>query len=267
MPINLGSSTTPRDHLIVPDEHAYPGDNFRRFKWLGEYILEHKPSVIVRLGDMWDMTSLCSYDKGKKSFVFQNIKDDIESGHKAEKLIFSPMLKHNAQQKRNKAKQYRPTIIKLLGNHEARLSKLLEYEPRWEGSIDMSVFNTRLDIKEEVIPFQDFVAIDGIAYSHYFVSGVMGRPCASARALMMKKVMSCTMGHTHLLDTAHTTKPTGENIRALIGGSFHDPDHKSFAGEQVDELWWNGLLHKHDVLDGDYDLEEIRVERLQRMYG
>jgi hypothetical protein len=241
----------PRNHLIVPDEHYYPEDNFRRCIWLGQFIMDTKPDVIVRLGDMWDMPSLCSYDKGKKEFVFKSVADDIEAGHKAEKLIFNPMIKYNQMQARNKQKQYRPLIVKILGNHEHRVAKLLEYEPRWEGSLSMDSFKTRLDIDETIVNFGDVIFIDDIAYSHYFVSGVMGRPFNSAKLLVGKKCMSCTMGHTHTLDSAFLTKPDGTRVRGLIAGSYHDPDHQSFAGTQVDELWYNA---------------EFSINRLQKMY-
>jgi len=75
------------------------------------------------------------------------------------------------------------------------------------------------------------------------------------------------MGHSHILDMYNTVKPTGQKMRALICGSYHDPDYASFAGPQVDELWYNGLIYKHHVLDGDYDHEEYSIERLMRKYS
>lgn len=266
MPIVLPASQHPRDHLIVPDPHAYPEDDFRRFKWLGEYIMDTRPEVIINIGDMWEMGSLCSYEKGKRDYVYKNVKDDIESGHHAEKLMFDPLLKYNEQQAKNKKKQYRPIYVKLMGNHEYRVKRLLDLEPKWDGSVSMESFKTRLDLDEIIIPYLDFIIVDDIAYSHLFVSGTQGRPYSSARAMLMKKGMSCTMGHTHLLDHALMTKPTGDMCRGLIAGSFHDPKHQSFAGTQADLMWWNGVLHKRSVLRGSYDLEEISVTRLERMY-
>lgn len=263
----IAHSDTPRDHLIIPDDHAYPGDNFRRFEWLGNYILQHQPEVIVTIGDRWEMASLCSYDKGKKGFVFKNVKDDIEAGHQAESLIFGPMLQYNSMRLKNGKKQYKPIIVKCIGNHEFRVKRLLELEPRWEGSVSMESFNTRLNIEETVIDYLDFKILDGVCYSHLFVSGVQGRPFSSARAMVNKKGMSCTMGHTHTLDHATLTKPTGDLIRGLVCGSYHDPDHAGFAGAQVDSIWWNGLIHKHGVINGDYDLEEVSIRRMAEQYS
>jgi hypothetical protein len=266
MPLILPTSTERRDHLVLPDDHAMPDDNFRRFEWLGNYIMEHMPAVIVKIGDSWDMPSLCSYDQGKKEFVFKNVRDDIEAGHKAEELMFGQIVQYNNTMSKWKKKQYNPLILKCIGNHEVRVAKLLSYEPRWEGSVSMDDFRTRLDLKENIVDYLDFAILDNIAYSHLFVSGVQGRPAASARAMLAKKGMSCTMGHTHIWDTAELTKPTGERARALICGSFHDPDNKGFAGAQTDKIWNNSITHKHDVLNGDYDLEEVSINRLGRMY-
>jgi hypothetical protein len=267
MPIILPSANAPRDHLVIPDDHAYPEDNFRRYEWLSNYIMEHMPPVIVKLGDSWDMPSLCHYDRGKKDFVFKSFKEDIEAGHKAESIMFGELVKYNNTRSKWKKKQYNPLILKLLGNHEYRLKKLLDYEPRWEGTVSMTDFNTRLPLEETVVPFMDFCVLDDIAYAHYFVSGTMGRPFVSANSLVAKRAMSCTMGHNHSLDTARLVRPTGEVIRGLIAGSFHDEEHESFAGPQVDNIWWNGLIHKRDVRKGDYDLEEISIKRLRKEYS
>lgn len=254
-------------HLIIPDDHAHPEDNFERFGWASNLILEQQPEVIVKIGDSWDMSSLCSFDKGKKSFVHKNVQEDIEAGHHAEELLLEPIVKYNNTRTRHKKSKYNPKIIKLIGNHEYRVERLLEYEPKWEGYVSMDVFKTRLDLNETVVPFLHHIIVDDIAYSHYFVSGIMGRACSSAKVLLSKKFMSCTMGHTHLLENADGSKPDGTRTRALICGSFHDKNHKSFAGPQVDSIWWNGLIMKHNVAKGDYDREEISIQRLEEMYG
>lgn len=253
-------------HLVIPDEHYYPEDNFRRCIALGKFIVDQQPDVIVRIGDIWDMPSLCSYDKGKRGMVFKNVRADIEAGHKAEKLIFGPMLKLNEELASKKKKQYNPRIIKIMGNHEFRVARLLDLEPRWDGSVSMDDFRTRLPIQEEIVPFLDMIEIDGIGYSHYFSSGVQGRPFSSARAMLQKTGSSLIMGHVHILDHALLTKPNGKRIRGMFAGSFHDPDHKGFAGPQVDSAWWNGIIQLHNVNDGDFDIEEISVRRLLQDY-
>lgn len=254
-------------HLVIGDYHTYKGDKMRRFDALSKLIANRQPDVIVFMGDQADMPSLCSYDKGRKEMVFKNVKDDIEALHKAEKHIFAEMFKLNERRSMLKRKHYKPFVVKILGNHEYRVQRLLDYEPQWEGSVSMDDFNTRLPIDEMVVPFKDFVEVDGVHYSHIWASGVMGRPFSSARAMVSKRGVSCTMGDTHTLDVATLTKPNGCRIRGLVAGSFHDPDFESFAGPQVDNIWFNGVLYKHNVDDGDYDLEEIQVNRLLKEYS
>ncbi len=53
-----------KNMLIIPDPHASPDYDNERFSALGEFILSTKPQYIVCLGDMADMSSLSSYDKG-----------------------------------------------------------------------------------------------------------------------------------------------------------------------------------------------------------
>lgn len=256
-----------KTHLIIPDAHCYPEDNFRRFEWAGKLILEKMPDVIVQIGDWWDMSSLCSYDKGKRDFMFRSYREDIEAGHKGEKYLYGPIVEFNENQVKNKKKKYNPLIVKILGNHEYRVKRVLELEPRWDGTISMNDFTTKLPLPEVIVDFMDVIEIDGIHYSHYFVSGVKGLPASSARALLAKKLTSCTMGHTHTLDSAVGVRPNGSKVRSLICGSFHDKDHSSFAGPQVDAVWYNGLFLKHNVKDGDYDLEEWSIDRLEKHFS
>ena len=267
MPMQIPSTLAPRDHLIIPDAHTKSGDDLRRFEALGNYIVEHRPEVIVNLGDSVDMPSLSSYDQGKKEFVFQNVQDDIESLHTAEDTLYAPLHAYNKNQIKAKKAQYTPIVVKLLGNHEDRLRKLLEYEPRWlSDTINMEVFATRHEINETVVPYMDWLTVDGVAYSHVWVSGVMCRSVPNAKAILAKKGVSATMGHTHTLDTASLTKPDGSRIRGLVAGAFLDPEFKGFGGVQVDQIYWSGIIHKHNVVNGDYDMAEISVERLLANY-
>lgn len=267
MPLILPNNPTPRSHLVMPDDHTYKGDNLRRYQAFGNYCAEHQPEVIVKLGDSADMASLSSYDVGKKEFVFQNVQDDIEALHASEEVMYAPIHALNRRLAKDKKKKYDPLVIKIHGNHEYRLAKLLEYEPRWASkTINMDAFNTRQGVNEIVIPYMDFIRIDGIHYSHVWASGVMGRPVANAKAILSKKGVSATMGHSHTLDVATMSRPDGTNIRAMIAGCFLDPEYQGFGGPQVDRIYWSGILHKHDVLDGDYDLEEISIERLLNKY-
>ena len=54
-------------HLVIPDTQIKYGEDLSFLTCIGEFIVQKKPDVIIHLGDFADMTSLSSYDVGKKS--------------------------------------------------------------------------------------------------------------------------------------------------------------------------------------------------------
>lgn len=258
-----------RRHLLIPDAHARPNESLERFRWLGNLIMETMPDVIIDIGDWWDMESLCSYDKGTKSFEGRRYKHDIEAGHQADELAFGQIVRYNNSRSRKKKKHYSPLILRTTGNHEQRISKAIQRQPELEGAISMDDLRSRLPSLNVVVsPFLRPHIVDDIAYCHYFVSGVMGKPIGSAAQMLKKQFMSCTAGHMHARDWSEGTRADGVRMQALICGAYHDPDHRSsFADTQAQGLWWNGVHIKDNVSQGNYDRTELSVERLKMMYS
>jgi hypothetical protein len=176
-------------HCVLPDMQVKEGVDLSYLTWVGQYLADKKPDVIVNIGDFADMPSLSSYDVGKKSFEGRRYRSDIEVTHKAMDMLLAPIKEQNERARRNKERQYKPRMVLTLGNHEQRISRAVEGDPKLDGTLSLD----DLGYKErgwEVIPFLEPVIIDDIVYSHYFTSGVMGRPVTSARALLVKKHMS-----------------------------------------------------------------------------
>lgn len=258
-----------RKHLLIPDSHASPNEDLRRFEWLGKLIIDEMPDVIIDIGDWFDMGSLCSYDKGTKSFEGRRYKADIRAGHQAEQLAFGPILDYNKRAAENHRRRYFPTIIRITGNHEHRIHKAIERQPELDGAISLDDLYSSLDEQLDMqrYPFLTPVMVDGIAYCHYFVSGVMGRPVSSAQVMINKHHTSCTAGHLHTRSWAEGVRADGSRIQGLICGAYHDPDHRSgYAAGQSQDLWWNGLYIKDNVVEGNYDKTEISVQRLMERY-
>ena len=133
------------------------------------------------------MPSLSSYDVGKKSFEGRRYKDDVAAVFDGMERLFAPLLAYNARAKKNKEKRYSPELHLTLGNHEHRIERAVENDAKLEGVL--SVADLGYDIFGWTVhPFLDVVILDGIAYSHYFTSGVLGRPVPNARQLVMKKL-------------------------------------------------------------------------------
>ena len=55
-----------KKHLVIGDTQVKPGISLSYLTWIGKYIVDKQPDVIVMIGDFADMPSLSSYDVGKK---------------------------------------------------------------------------------------------------------------------------------------------------------------------------------------------------------
>lgn len=251
-----------KTHLIIPDPHAHPEHDNDRADWIGELIVDLKPDVLVNLGDMWDMSSMASYDKGRKSFQGRTFKKDIEAGLEFDDRMWAPI---------RRAKKKRPYSIFIEGNHEYRLKRAIDLQPELEGVISFDDFDLRRNY-DEIVEYTGgtpgITEIDGITYCHYAVSGVMGRPIGGehpAYSLLSKQFKSVTQGHIHVFNHCTRTTIDGRRIHGLVAGVYQDYD-SSWAGE-INKLWSRGVVIKRDVHEGDYDLEWISIRRLKEAYG
>lgn len=250
-------------HLVIPDVQAKPGINFDYLNKLGQYIVEKKPEKIICLGDFADMPSLSSYDIGKKSFEGRRYVKDIEASKEAMRALLSPLWDFNGKAKRNKEKLYRPGMYLTLGNHEHRINKAVDNDPKLDGVLSINDLGYET-FGWKVFPFLDVVVMDGVAYSHYFVSGLLGRPVTSARACLNKKHMSCIQGHQQGLQIATDHRADGSPITSVIAGSCyeHNEDYMSPQGNKH----WRGFLVLHEVQDGRFDLMPVSLNYLNKKY-
>lgn len=255
--------------LVIPDSHASPNHNNERFDILGKFILDRKPDVIVNIGDMADMPSLCSYDKGKKSFEGRRYKHDVAAVIDAQKRMFAPLNEYNLQQKKNSKKQYKPKLILTLGNHENRINRVCELQAEMEGTISVDDLKYK-EFGWKVIPYTTPIAINGVAFCHHFISGIMGRPISGehpSHSLITKMYQSCVAGHSHIRDFCERTGADGRRILGLIVGCYLDVDqYEAYAGE-ANKLWWRGLVMMNDVENGEFEPEFINMKQLRKRYA
>lgn len=249
-------------HLVIPDPHAHYQHNNDRADWLSKLIKEVKPDVVVNLGDQWDMPSLSGYDKGKKSFVGRTYRADLDAGLEFSDRLWGPV---------RKAKKKLPRRVFIEGNHEERIRRAVNSSPELEGIVsfkDLDLTRDYQDIVEYNGQTPGIIEIDGINYSHYFVSGVMGRPIGGehpAYSLLTKEFTSCTCGHVHTTDFSTRTLPDGRRLMGMVAGVFQDYD-SDWAGE-VNKLWWRGVVIKRNVENGCYDPEWVSLDKMRKEYG
>lgn len=256
-----------RTHLCIPDPHAHPDYNNERFTAVGNLIVALQPEVVVCLGDMADMPSLCSYEKGTGKFEGRRYKADIQANIDANEKLWTPLKEYNARKKANKEKQYKPYKVFLNGNHEHRITRAVNQDPILEGTIQIDDLQNH-KYWDSIYSFLSVANIDGIHYSHYFTSGVLGRPISGehqAYTMLTKQHVSCTQGHTHTRDYCERTTATGKRIQAVVGGCMVDYP-SDWAGPAAN-MWWSGVIIKHNVIDGEYDLEFMSLDHIKNNYG
>ena len=250
-------------HFVLPDVQSKDGIDFTYLNKIGRYIVEKKPDKLICLGDFADMPSLSSYDVGKKSFEGKRYLKDIAASHAAMEALLSPMWEFNAKAKRNKEKQYHPEMVLTLGNHENRINRAVNDDSKLEGVLTVDALGY-VGYGWKVIPFLDVIVIDGIAYSHYFTSGLLGRPVTTASACIAKKHQSCIQGHQQGLQIATAYNAEGRNLTSIIAGSCyeHNEDYMSSQGNKH----WRGFLMLHDVKDGEFDLMPVSLSYINKKY-
>lgn len=251
-------------HMVIPDTQAKPDVPLDHMEWAGKYAADKKPDVIVHIGDHWDMPSLSSYDRGTKGYEGRRYIKDIEAGNHAMDLFMAPIRKEQKRQRKNKKQVWNPRLIFCIGNHEQRIERAANSDPMLDGLIGYHDFNLS-EHGWEVYDFLEPIIVDGIAYSHYFTSGVMGRPCANPRLMLQRKFMSCTMGHVQDRDIAFARDAAGKRLTGLFAGIFyqHGEDYLGVQGNGS----WSGIWMKHQVSDGEYDEMPVSLEYLKKRYG
>lgn len=250
--------------LVIPDLQIKPGVPTDHLDWIGRYIIDKQPDVIVQIGDFADMPSLSSYDFGKKVFEGRRYRDDVDSVIQAQNRLLRPLFDYQTQQRINKKKVYTPRRMITLGNHDERILRAVNNDPKLDGVL--SIDDLRFEAYGwEVYPFLDVVVINGVCFSHYFTSGVAGRPVTSANALITKKHVSCVMGHVQQDGIASQYTAEGKRITGIFTGGcyLHDEDYLGPQGN----VHWRGVWVLNDVHDGEFEPMQLSLKYLQHKYG
>lgn len=242
---------------VLPDTQCKPGVRLDHLEWAGKYIAEKEPDVVVHLGDHWDMPSLSSYDAGKRSSENRRVNRDIEAGNTALRLLTDAI------------GEPKPRLVLLRGNHEQRIERYVDDNPKLEETVGYHQFND-VALGWEVVPFLQPIVIGGVAFAHYFPRGSDGnvgqtkRGAPSARAQLLREMQSCVAGHRQGLDLAVHTNGK-RTLRSIIAGSFyqHSEGYLSPQGNHH----WRGILMLHEVKNGEYNLCEVSLAYLKRRYG
>lgn len=266
--------STTKTGLVIGDAHATPSISNRRFDWLGNAILEEKPDFIINIGDFEDFESLCSYDRGTKSFEGRRLKEDYECANDAGRRAFGPIDRYNKRRVSNKKRKYTPDLYHLGGNHaEARIKKMLQNHPEYEGIFGVEDGEINLSYMKraggQYVPFLETLTYEGIQFSHYFYKTMQSYSPPSVVAMLNITRSSAVMGHNHLRGFEEVVQPNGQRACGAFAGCFLDHELKcdnfNYAGPQ--KKWWSGLLWLHDVQDGYFDPQFMKMSKVKELYS
>ena len=250
--------------LVIPDCQVKEGVPTEHLEWAGKAICEYQPDVVVNIGDFADMPSLSTHDvRGSKYFEGLRYKKDVEFAKECMAKLLAPLREMQQIQKKTKHKVYKPRMIMTLGNHENRIDRAVNNNPTLEGLI--STKDLAYEKDWEVHEFLHPVFINGVGFNHYWPTGAMGRPAASATAIVNRLHMSCVAGHQQGKQVAYGKRADGKAITSIIVGSYYLHDESYM--DQLSNRHWRGLLVMNEVQDGAFDEMFLSIDYLRRKYG
>ena len=246
-----------RKVVIIPDAHSDPAYSNERFDWLGKFIAAEKPDVVVSIGDFSSMQSLSDHDKGSIIFEGRRYQADCETNRDAIKRTMAPVT-------------HGPEWYITLGNHENYIRRYASRATELDGLMTVGDLGFG-EAGWHVVPFLSRLEIGGMLFSHYYASGVSGRPLGGVNqaATMIRDLhQSCVAGHSHIKDYARRTRPDGKPIHALVVGCYVAPEHHEGWSSATEHMWWKGCVVLEDVRDGDFgEMRWVSQERMRELCG
>jgi hypothetical protein len=92
----------------------------------------------------------------------------------------------------------------------------------------------------------------------------MGHPITSAKAILTKLHMSAFAGHQQGRDIAYAKRADGQDMTAIISGSFYQHDEEYMS--PFTNNHWRGMYFLHEVKGGSFDEMAVSINYLKRRF-
>jgi hypothetical protein len=252
-----------RKHLLIPDTQIRSGVPLDHMRWIGYAIVEYMPDVIVHLGDHWDFPSLSGHDApGSAPTRDQDVERDIAIGNEAFNILVGPMRYEMDRRKRRHRERWEPECHFLFGNHEHRLRRYVDANPKLAGILDDHLLETPGFRRH---PFLQRVWIDGIGYSHFWQNMLSSHSIGGSIENRLNKIgHSFVQGHEQGFKYATKDYPTGMARHGLVAGSSY-LHFENYKGRQTNNHW-RGIVILNEVEDGNYCVMALTLRYLCRKY-
>lgn len=251
-------------HLLIPDAQIRPGVPTDHIDWIAQAIVDYKPDVIVNIGDWWDMPSLSSHDgPGSMAMEGARYEEDIIAGNEAFQRLVAPMQAEQKRLEKNKKKAWAPRCIFTMGNHEYRIQRAINNDPKWAGIIGDHHLRAPGFEKHD---FLKVVEVEGINYAHYFQMEKSPRPIGGSMDNRLNKIgASFVCGHEQGYLVHRRPLPIGRTIHGVVAGSAYLHD-EGYRGHQRNNDW-RGIVILNDVRNGgDCEPMPLTLDYLCRRY-
>ena len=246
---------TKKTILVIADTQCKSEEDLEYMLWIGHYIAEKQPDVIIHIGDHYDFPSLSSYDKGKSSAEGKRLVKDIEAGNIGFEYLNMAMQKH---------KDYNPRKIFCLGNHEHRLDRYIDDNPELIGTLGTD-FLPFSKYGWEVYPFLKPVEVNGIFFVHYLANPFSGKPYGGNAMNILKTVgRSFVVGHKQTLDSAIRPTIDGKLQLGIINGACY-PFNEKYKGFQGN-THFRGITVLTEVEDGFGCPSFVSLSQIRDLY-
>jgi len=251
-----------RTAVVWSCAHADPDINNERFDWVGQFIYDLRPDLVIDLGDGADMRSLNTYEERyPKQIVARNYQADIEAYNDSQDRL---------RWKFRHAKKKKPFWIGLEGNHEYRVKKALSLDPRLEGE-KYGVSFRHLQTDHWFDEYHEYknsapaiARYCGVDFAHFFASGNRGDATSGihhAYTVINNRYNSSVCGHSHKR-SVHFKDDAGSIglvVGCLKGGE------ENWAGQSNSE-WWHGLVVLRELDGGRFEPEFVSLKQLEQAY-
>lgn len=255
---------TDKTFVVYSCGHATPECSNDRFSWLGDFLYDLKPDVVIDLGDGADMRSLNTYDtRYPQAIITQSYEADIECYNDSQRRL---------REKFKTLRRKRPYWIGFEGNHENRIKKAIANDPRLEGS-KYGVSFSHLNTKQWFDDYHGYensapaiATYENIDFAHYFSAGNFGSAMSGkhhAYTLLQNRHRSSVCGHSHKRGIYFEDQA---GIVGAVVGCMKGKD-EGWAG-QSNHAWWKGVVVMREVDgSGSFEPEFISLKQLEKAYG
>lgn len=236
-------------HYVIPDCQIRPGDPIDHLHWIAADIVRRRPDVIVCLGDFWDFPSLSTHTlPGSMEKEGARVQADIEAGNVAMAALVEPIHAEIARLKRNKEKQWKPRMVFIEGNHEARISRFAQSDSRFQGVVGTHLCRVE-EYGWERVPFEVPIEIDGVWYCHYWKNPHSKFTIGGTIDNRLNKLgFSFVQGHEQGLRYGNRPLPNGRTTHGLVAGSCYLGTEGYRGPQGANE--WRGVVVLQDVRGG-----------------